>query len=223
MSATGEGLTKEEIRRRYFAHDLPIDRHGNYMEKIGSEDHGRTGFCALLHYKLIDGMSDREALEQMRNYDMSEIEARFTLQKAKDFVNDTLGIDLEEIRTGLRSTVRYIFTDVQKILSALEFRYQDARYAEIQVGDFTFQADEKSQVALSRYIQSETAPAYWLTANNTRIEPFTLEQCKTLLAAIVERDQKLHHAMSEQKSEVRAWAEARDYDSIKAFALEQGL
>lgn len=223
MSASNKSLTKEEIRARYFAHDLPIDRHGNYMERVGNEDRGRTGFCALLHYKLIEGMSDEEALAQMQTYEMSPIESKFTLNKAKEFITDVLEINLDEIRTNMRSTARYIYLDIQKIMLEMEHRYEDQRHGFIEVDGRYFQADETSRQMLGQYIQSETAPSYWLDTANTRIEPFSLEQCKALMAAIVARDQRLHHAMSEQKREIRAWAEARDYDSIKAFALEQGL
>lgn len=223
MSASNKSLTKEEIRARYFAHDLPIDRHGNYMERVGNEDRGRTGFCALLHYKLIEGMSDEEALAQMQTYEMSPIESKFTLNKAKEFITDVLEINLDEIRTNMRSTARYIYLDIQKIMLEMEHRYEDQRHGYIEVDGRYFQADETSRQMLGQYIQSETAPSYWLDTANTRIEPFSLEQCKALMGAIVARDQRLHHAMSEQKKEIRAWAEARDYDSIKAFALEQGL
>lgn len=223
MSASNKSLTKEEIRARYFAHDLPIDRHGNYMERVGNEDRGRPGFCALLHYKLIEGMSDEEALAQMQTYEMSPIESKFTLNKAKEFITDVLEINLDEIRTNMRSTARYIYLDIQKIMLEMEHRYEDQRHGFIEVDGRYFQADETSRQMLGQYIQSETAPSYWLDTANTRIEPFSLEQCKALMAAIVARDQRLHHAMSEQKKEIRAWAEARDYDSIKAFALEQGL
>lgn len=223
MSASNKSLTKEEIRARYFAHDLPIDRHGNYMERVGNEDRGRTGFCALLHYKLIEGMSDEEALAQMKTYEMSPIESKFTLNKAKEFITDVLEINLDEIRSNMRSTSRYIYLDIQKIMLELEHRYEDQRHGYIEVDGHHFQADETSRQVLGQYIQSETAPDYWLNTSNTRIEPFTLEQCKALMAAIVKRDQQLHNAMSAQKSEIRQYAEQRDYDTIRALALEMGL
>lgn len=223
MSVIDESLTKEEIRQRYFSRGLPIDRHGNYMERIGNEDRGRAGFCALLHYKLIEGLEDKAAIEQMRSYDMSEIEANFTLQKAKEFISDVLEIDLEEIRNNVRSTVRYIYQDVQKIMIEMERLYEEQRYAPIELNGRYFQTDSTSRQMLSQYIQSETAPDYWLDTSNARVEPFTLEQCKELMATIVKRDQKLHNQKTEQKKELRLLAERRDYDTIRAYALEMGI
>ena len=223
MSVVDESLTKEEIRQRYFNKGLPIDRFGNYIEYVGNEWYDRGGLCTLLHYKLIDGMSDKEALEQMRRNEVSEIEANFTLKKAKEFISDVLEIDLDEIRSNVRSTARYIYLDVQKIMMALETRYEAQRYEPIQLNDRHFQADAISRQMLGQYIQSETAPEYWLDTANTRLEPFTLEECKELLSEIVKRDQKLHGQMTAQKKELRLLAEQRDYDTIRALALEMGL
>lgn len=223
MPALDKSLINEDIRARFFSRLSPIDRHGNFLGHIGTEDRGRTGFCTLLHYKLLDGMSDEDALDQMRSYNMSDIEANFTLKKAKEFISDKLEIDLDEIRSNVRSTARYIYLDVQKIMMALEKRYEAQRYEPIQLNERHFQADAISRQMLGQYIQSETAPEYWLDTANTRLEPFTLEECKKLLSEIVKRDQKLHGQMTAQKKELRLLAEQRDYDTIHALALEMGL
>ncbi|HHS7556374.1 TPA: hypothetical protein ACTPQ1_004666, partial [Salmonella enterica] len=177
MSVNDQSLTNDEIRARYFKRDLPIDRHGNFMERIGAQDQGRTGFCALLHYHLIEGMSDKEALERMKLYEMSAIEANFTLKRTKEFISNVLEIDLDEIRKNMKSTVRYIYEDVQKMLQELDHRYEDQRHSYIEFEGRHFQADETSRASLGQYIQAGHAPDYWLDTTNARIEPFSVEQC----------------------------------------------
>lgn len=223
MSASDKSLTKDEIRARYFERDLPIDRHGNYMERIGAQDQGRTGFCALLHYHLIEGMSDKDALAKMKLYEMSAIEANFTLKRAKEFISDVLEIDLDDIRKNMKSTARYIYEDVQKMLQELDHRYEDQRHGFIEFEGRHFQADENSRSILGQYIQANHAPEYWLDTTNTRIEPFSVEQCQALLAAIVQRDQELHATMSDAKKQIRVLAEARDFTGLKALQEQLGM
>ncbi|AWN08854.1 hypothetical protein MLDJOKPK_00279 [Salmonella phage SPAsTU] len=223
MSASDKSLTKDEIRARYFERDLPIDRHGNYMERIGAQDQGRTGFCALLHYHLIEGMSDKDALAKMKLYEMSAIEANFTLKRAKEFISDVLEIDLDDIRKNMKSTARYIYEDVQKMLQELDHRYEDQRHGFIEFEGCHFQADENSRSILGQYIQANHAPEYWLDTTNTRIEPFSVEQCQALLAAIVQRDQELHATMSDAKKQIRVLAEARDFTGLKALQEQLGM
>ncbi|MCU6405838.1 DUF4376 domain-containing protein, partial [Enterobacter quasiroggenkampii] len=143
--------------------------------------------------------------------------------KAKEFITAVLEIDLDEIRSNMRSTSRYIYLDIQKIMLEIEHRYEAPRHGYIEVDGRHFQADETSRQMLGQYIQSETAPDYWLDTSNTRIEPFTLEQCKTLLAAIVNRDQEVHNVMSAQKLGMREYAEQRNYDAMHALTLEMVL
>lgn len=223
MSVTDKSLTNEEIRARYFLRDQPIDRHGNFMTRIGAEDKGRAGFCALLHYHLIEGLSDKEALQRMALYEMSTIEANFTLKRSKEFVAEVLGIDLEEIRKNLKSTARYIYEDVQKMLLELDHRYEDQRHGFIEVEGRYFQADETSRGILGQYIQADHAPEYWLTTTNERLTPFSIEQCKALLGAMVRRDQELHTAMSDTKRRIRELAEQRDFTGLKTLAEELGM
>lgn len=223
MSVTDKSLTNEEIRARYFQRDLPIDRHGNFMERIGAQDQGRTGFCALLHYHLIEGMSDKEALARMKLYEMSEIEANFTLKRTKEFIANVLEIDLDEIRGNLKSTARYIYEDVQKMLLELDHRYEDERHGYIEFEGSYFQADESSRTILGQYIQADTAPEYWLDTLNTKHSPFTVDQCKALLGAIVARDQVLHSAMADNKRQIRELAEKRDYTGLKTLSESLGM
>ncbi|QVW55314.1 hypothetical protein pEaSNUABM29_00274 [Erwinia phage pEa_SNUABM_29] len=223
MSTAGKSLTNDEIRARYFQRDLPIDRHGNFMERIGAQDQGRTGFCALLHYHLIEGLSDKAALERMKAYEMSTIEANFTLKRAKEFISDVLEIDLDTMRTNIKSTARYIYDDVQKMLLEVDRRYENDRHAYIEYDGHHYQADEASRTALGQYIQANHAPDYWLDTLNTQIAPFSIEQCQALLAAIMKRDQDMHTTLAETKRKIRVLAEARDFTGLKALQEELGM
>ncbi|MCT7475961.1 hypothetical protein N5V81_13340 [Escherichia coli] len=104
---------------------------------------------------------------------MSEIEANFTLKRTKEFIANVLEIDLDEIRGNLKSTARYIYEDVQKMLLELDHRYTKMSAMVISSFEGSAQADESSRTILGQYIQADAAPEYWLDTLNTKHSPFT--------------------------------------------------
>ncbi|AFQ96626.1 hypothetical protein G173_gp081 [Erwinia phage phiEaH2] len=220
-------LSNDEIKARYFEFGNPIDRHGNYMTILAKDDETKQGYCTLLHYHLLNGVSDKAAVKKLREYDLSEPEAQFTLRKAKEFIETVLELPLDEIRKGLTSTVNYLYQEIQPIYTRIAERYETQRHENIEFQGILLQADEKSRASLASYVQSDTSPGYWLDAQNNRLgseeHPFDVAACKAVLAAIVERDAQLHAAMTELKRTIRTLAEAQDFTGIKSVATEEGL
>lgn len=216
-------LSNDEIKARYFEFGNPIDRHGNYMTILAKDDETKQGYCTLLHYHLLNGVSDKAAIKRLREYDLSEPEAQFTLRKAKEFIADVLELPLDEIRKGLTSTVNYLYQEIQPIYLRIAERYEEQRHSNFEFQGVVLQADEKSRGALASYIQADASPEYWLDAQNNRLENFDLAACKAVLAAIVQRDSQLHASMTELKRKIRTLAEKQDFTGIKSLATEEGL
>lgn len=216
-------LSNDEIKERYFRHGTPIDRHGNFVELFRDQLENRQGFCLLLHYHLINGMSDKTAKEKLKSFDLSPPEIAFLMTKTKEFIANVLEIDLDQVRKAVTSTDNYLYQEVNALYPKLNERYTEQRFAPITFRDKLFQADEKSREAMQSYLQSGVDPMYWLTVNNEAIEPWENEDVKALYAAIIERDNELHMVMSVLKQKIRMLAEARDFTAIKQIAAEQGL
>lgn len=216
-------LSNDEIRRRYFEFGTPIDRHGNYTAILRSEDATQQGFCTLLHYHLINGMTDKVAFQKLKGYDLSDHEANFIMKKAKEFINDVLGLPLDEIRKGLSSTAGHLWREFNRIMQALNARYEEQRYQEIEYNGHRYQADTKSRTALTGYIQSGVDPMYWIDATNSPVEPFEIADVQGLYAAIVQRDNDLHMSLNVLKQKLRTLAEQNDFTAVMAIAEEQKL
>lgn len=216
-------LSNDEIRGRYFEFGAPIDRHGNYVNILAKDDETKQGYCTLLHYHLLNGVTDKAALKKLREYDLSEPEAAFTLRKAKEFIHNVLELPLDEIRKGLTSTVNYLYQEIQPIYTRMAERYEEQRHSNLMFQGVVLQADEKSRSALAKYIQADIAPEYWVDAQNNHLDNFDVAACKAVLAAIVERDAQLFASMTELKRKIRTLAEQQDFTGIKSLATENGL
>ncbi|ANZ48743.1 hypothetical protein BIZ83_gp110 [Erwinia phage vB_EamM_ChrisDB] len=216
-------LNNDEIKRRYFEMGAPIDRHGNYQAIHRSEDATKQGFCTLLHYHLLNGMSDKAAIAALKGYDLSDVEVNFIMKKTKEFIADVLELPLDDIRKGLASTVGHMWREFNRILGELNTRYENLRYEDIVVGERRYQATEKSRAALAGYIQSAVDPMYWIDAMNTPVEPFDLANVQELYAAIIQRDNDLHMALNVKKQKLRTLAEQNDFTAVMAMAKEENL
>lgn len=216
-------LSNDEIRRRYFEFGTPIDRHGNYTSILASEDATKQGFCTLLHYHLINGMTDKQAFGKLKGYDLSDYEAEFIMQRTRTFIIDTLGLPLDEIRKGLSSTAGHLWREFNRIMEALNTRYEQERYQEIEYQGHRYQADTKSRTALTGYLQSGVDPMYWIDATNSPVEPFEIADVSGLYAAIVQRDNELHMSLNVRKQKLRTLAEKNDFTAVMALAEELHL
>ncbi|QVW56308.1 hypothetical protein pEaSNUABM6_00172 [Erwinia phage pEa_SNUABM_6] len=216
-------LSNDEIKARYFERGTRIDRYGNFVEEYQDQLENRIGFCLLLHYQLINGMSDKKAIEKLKSFDLSPVEITFLMKKTKEFINDVLGIDLDQVRSALTSTDNYLYQEVNAIYPKLNDKYNAERFAPITFRDKTFQADQKARDTMQSYIQSEVDPLYWTTLNNEQIEPWSVEDVKELYATIITRDNELHMVMSVLKQRIRILTEQKDFTAIKQLAEENGV
>lgn len=216
-------LNNDEIRRRYFEMGTPIDRHGNYMAILRTEDATKQGFCTLLHYHLLNGLTDKAAMVALKGYDLSDYEANFIMTKTKEFIKDVLGLPLDDIRKGLASTAGHLWREFNRIMQELNARYESKRFEEIEYDKRFYQADEKSRAALAGYIQSGVDPMYWIDARNTPVEPFAVADVKGLYAAIIQRDNDLHMALNVKKQKLRTLAEQNDFTAVMAIAQAEDL
>lgn len=216
-------LSNDEIKARYFERGTRIDRYGNYVEEYQDQMENRIGFCLLLHYHLINGMSDKKAREKLKGFDLSPVEIEFLMKKTKDFIANVLEIDLDQVRTALTSTENYLYQEVNAIYPKLNDKYNAERFAPITFRDKTFQADEKSRASMQSYMQSGVDPMYWMTLNNEPIEPWTVEDVKALYAEIITRDNDLHMVMSVLKQRIRILTEQKDFTAIKQLAADNGV
>lgn len=216
-------LSNDEIKARYFEMGTPIDRHGNYVGILRPDDATRQGFCTLLHYHLINGMTDKDARIALKGHDLSDVEVEFAMTKAKEFIANVLELPLDDIRKGLSSTVGHMWREFNRIMSALNARYEQRRYDDVIYKDHRYQADEKSRAALASYIQSGVDPMYWIDATNNAVEPFEQADVKGLYAAIVQRDNEMHMELNVLKQKLRTLAEQNNFTAVMAIAEQQGL
>jgi len=216
-------LSNDEIKRRYFEFGTPIDRHGNYSGILRTEDATRQGFCTLLHYHLLNGMSDKEAMKALKGHDLSDAEAAFTMEKTKAFIKDVLELPLDDIRKGLTSTLGHLWREFNRVMQAMNTRYAELRYQDIEFAGHRYQADEKSRTALTGYIQSGVDPMYWIDATNSPVEPFAIDDVKGLYAAIIQRDNDLHMSLNVKKQRLRTLAEQGDFTAVMQLAKDEGL
>lgn len=216
-------LSNDEIKARYFEMGTPIDRHGNYVGILRSDDATGAGFCTLLHYHLINGLSDKEAIRALKGHDLSDVEIEFAMRKAKEFIADVLELPLDDIRKGLSSTVGHLWREFNRIIQSLNARYEQRRYEDVIYNDRRYQADEKSRTSLTGYIQSGVDPVYWIDAMNHPVEPFGLDDVKGLYAVIVQRDNDQHMELNVVKQKLRTLAEKGDFTAVMAIAEQQQL
>lgn len=216
-------LSNDEIRARYFEKGTRIDRHGNYVEEYKDQIEGRVGFCLLLHYHLINGMSDKKALERLKEYDLSPLETTFLMKRTKAFINDVLGIDLDQVRSSATSTDSYLYQEVNELYPKLNAKYETDRFSPIEFRGYRFQVDEEARQNIQGYIASGVDPSYWVTENNETLEPWTVEDLKELYVLVMKRDADLHQLMSGLKQKIRMLAETKDFTAIKQLAIDYGI
>lgn len=217
-------LTNAEIKARYEQRGMPIDRNGAWVKVGDDREVGVVDFTLLLHYHLIQGMSDQAAMSRLTGeFEMSNFEAKFLMNKTKAFIKDVLEIDLEEVRKAKGSTANLCAELVAEVVNNVNAAYERRRYGDVLVDECVFQADQKARESILGYLAADTAPEYWVTANNMQIE-CDRELLLAIQEAIVSRDAAYHEKATEQKAHARMLAEERNYaglvelnDQIKAM------
>lgn len=204
---------KAEIKRRFEMNDAPIDRHGNFVY-VGHDIYSsRTQFPLLAHYHLLNGMPDAEAMVVLRDSDLSDFEAKYVLKSSKDFIHDVLELDLEAMRKNRVSTEAACGQLIVEVVKELTAAYDRCRYASIVANGHAFQADAKAREAMLGYLLTDRTVEYWVVENNEQIA-MTLNDLRTVYAAITERDADLHKQITDLKTEGRIYAEQRMYAQL---------
>lgn len=217
-------LTNAEIKARYEQRGMPIDRNGAYVKVGDDREVGVVDFTLLLHYHLIQGMTDQVAMSRLTGeFEMSNFEAKFLMNKTKAFIKDVLEIDLEEVRKAKGSTANLCAELVTEVVNNINAAYVRLRYSDVLVDECVFQADQKARDSILSYLTADTAPEYWVTANNMQIE-CDRDMLLTIHEAIVSRDAACHEKATKLKTQARELSEQRNYaglvellDQVKAM------
>lgn len=204
-------LSADEIKARFEKGDGQIDRTGLFFDPSGE-----VSLAKRLHYALLEGLSDKDALRQLQEQGMTEFEARYTLKQAQAFIKDVLGIQVKDYLKELQSTKTYCYTLLTQKLEQANSTYAQATNANITYKDHEFQTGDTTLTTLAGFTQTETVPEYWVTADNAAIEDWTAEDTAQLYALIVARNAQLHVALTAYKVRVRAFAEQGNYAELQA-------
>lgn len=211
-------LTKDEIKSRYRALGAPIDRHGVFVDAGAVGAINDNYFPALLHYNLIAGMSNAEALTKLRtDFRMSEFAAKYVLDQTLIFIKETLDIDLDQIRKERSTTAGMCCSLLEEIISTLKQTLRTKREMPLIYNEKVFQVHDESRERIKTYLLTETCPDRWILADNSYI-PFTLTDLLGLQKAITVRDAAEFSTITEQKRLVREMCEQRDYAGLFDFA-----
>lgn len=208
-------LTNAEIKARYDQRGMPIDRNGAFVKVGDDREVGVVDFTLLLHYHLIQGMSDQTAMARLTGeFEMSNFEAKFLMNKTKAFIKDVLEIDLEEVRKNKNSTATLCGQLVNEVVAKINEVYERKRHEDIQIGGVVFQADQRARESILSYIAADTAPEYWVTADNKSIECDS-RMLLSIQEAIVVRDAAGHEKATELKAAARELSEQRNYAGLE--------
>lgn len=207
-------FSNSEIKQRFEENRWPIDRHGNYVDTNPDRDLNESMLPLMLHYRLLAGMTDAEAEQELATtYSLSAFEIAFLMRSTKAFIKDVLEIDLEEIRKNKNSTAALCGQLVNDVVAKINEVYERERYEDIQIDGVVFQADQRARESIIGYIAADTAPEYWVTADNKSIE-CDHHMLLAIQEAIVVRDAAGHEKVTELKTKARVLSEQRDYAGL---------
>lgn len=209
-------LSNDEIRDRFTNSGKLIDRHGQFVDGHLSDSRWNPSLSRLAHYRLLDGVSDDELSEQLKQQGLSPLEIKFTLKSAHTFISEVLGIDLAQRQAERISTRGKCFALLNELLTWVNQVYAEAVTAPLELNGRIFQTDEKALAGIARYLGTEQSPGYWLDANNEKFD-FTLDDLKALNEAIVTRTNVLHERLTDFKQAARTYAEAEDYTKLRCL------
>lgn len=217
-------FNKSEIKARFEAGGWPIDRHGNYVDTNPDRHYGEMMLPLLLHYRLLAGMTDQEAERELSTtYMLGAFEIAFLMRSTKEFIKDVLELDLDEIRANKNSTATLCGQLVIEVVAKINEVFGRKRYGDVLVDEAVFQADQKARESILGYLAAETAPEYWITADNRSIE-CDRDMLLTIQEAIVSRDAAYHEKATNLKTQARELSEQRNYaglvellDQVKAM------
>lgn len=207
-------FNKSEIKERFEAGIGMIDRFGNVVDVDPNRNYSETMLPLLLHYRLLAGMTDQEAAKELATtYMLSEFEITFLINNTKVFIKNVLEIDLEEIRANKNSTATLCGQMVIEVVAKINEVFERKRYENLAIDDVFIQADKKSREIILGYLAADTAPEYWVTADNVSIE-CDHETLVRMQEAIVARDAAQHEEATELKKNARELSEKRNYAGL---------
>lgn len=204
-------LSADEIKARFENGDGQIDRNGLFFDPNGD-----VTLAKRLHYALLEGLSEKDALRQLQEQGQTQFEANYTLRQTKTFIKDVLGIQVKDYLKELQSTKAYCYTLLAKKLQATNTAYGEAVTADIAYKDHMFQTGGETLTTLAGFVQTNTVPEYWVTADNQALEEWEAKDTEMLYALIVARNAQLHVQLTAYKTRIRAFAEQGDYASLDA-------
>jgi len=204
-------LSAGEIKARFEQNQGMIDRNGLFFDP-----NGEISLAQRLHYALLEGLSEKDALRNLQADGASEFEANYTLKQTKTFIKDVLEIDIDSYIKEQQSTTAYSYRELDTKLEEANTAYAAAVTADITYKDHQFQTSEGTLSTLGSYVQTETWPEYWVSSDNAAVEDWTADDTKQLYALIVARNAQLHVALTAYKVRLRAFAEQGNYAALKA-------
>lgn len=212
-------LSNDEIKDRFHNSGKLIGLDGEYINQNWDTNYFNPGTIKLLHYKLLDGLSDETVTEELRKINLSPFEIKYTLKKAHAFISDILGIDLAEHRASQISTGAECQRKLTEMITDINGRFEAANLSPVNYRDHLFDADQSSQVTIQGSVMSNEVPTYWVDHNNERVSPWSLEDCQALNAAIVERRKVWHEQMTTFKETLRRLADGGKLNEMKKTTL----
>ena len=213
-------FSNSEIKQRFEENRWPIDRHGNYVDTNPDRDLNESMLPLTLHYRLLAGMTDKEAEAALSGtYALSAFEIAFLIKSTKAFIKDVLEIDLEEIRKNKNTTATLCGQLVIEVVAEINLSYETRRFENVTINGQEFQADQGSRNVLVGFLAAGAVPEYWTRADNTAIE-CTHDLLVELQTAISERDAAYHAQATELKVQARQLSEARDYAGLMSLREE---
>ena len=208
-------LSPSEIKKRFFQGEKRIDRQGLFLD-IDQD----VSLAKTLHYALLDGLSDEDAMTQLQANGSSLFEARFVLKQTHVFITDILEINVEDYQRELQSTVAYCYRLLEQKLTQANTDYENGISAPIEFDGHSFDASATTLATLSAFVGSNNFPTYWVDANNEAVEDWTEKQTRDIYSAITSRNAGYHEQLTAYKIRLRALAEQGKYSELETASLE---
>lgn len=213
-------LSNEQIKDRFYNSGKLIGVDGQFVEQNWDTTYYNPGTIKLLHYRLLDGVSDEALMTELKNVGLAPLEVKFALKKAHAFISDILGVDLTDHRASQISTIAACHKLLEVKIADINQRFTTAINSPIMYRDYPFDADQASQMNIMGSATLNKIPTYWVNSNNERVEPWTLEDCQALGRAIFDRKSKWHLELTQFKETARQFADAGKLNDLQALTLE---
>lgn len=213
-------LSNDEIKDRFYNSGKLIGLDGEYIHQNWDTTYFNPGTIKLLHYKLLDGISDEKLIEELQKVNLSKFEIKFTLKKAHAFITDILGVDLNDHRASQISTGAECQRLLTEKITAANEAFSKLNFAPIKYRDHMFDADEASQLTITGMDVNTVVPEYWVDSNNERVTPWTLEDAMALKDAVIARRVRYHGILTVYKETLRKLTDKAQLDEMKSLTLK---